>query len=180
MKNVLCLLFIFHSSQISMHLLHCLWAEIVVFRILDCNGIFGYKYIQLLPKLSNVRDKTVTRYWNGWFFSAIFSFSLVFFSLFLFLFAYFGSGVNCLVQQFETVWTVLNKFPTEYVYLISQALIIIYRWFWIRVRHSGVREKKRKHFNRMKKRKNLSNYGLSLCIVSAMWLLFYDLACIDL
>lgn len=78
-----------------------------------------YINIQLLPKLSNVHDKTVAMLLE-WL-----NFSCFFFSLFFL--ENFGSGVNyyyCIwCNSFETVWTVINKFPTEYVYLISQALI---------------------------------------------------------
>lgn len=88
-----------------------------------------YINIQLLPKLSNVRDKTVTILLKWLYFSCFFIllfFLVIFFLYFLvFFLENFVSGVNCLVQQFETVWTVINKFPTKYVYLINQALITV-------------------------------------------------------
>lgn len=87
-----------------------------------------YINIQLLPKLSNARDNTVTMLLKLFKKNCLFSFLSrdIFLNFFFSFFSeYFGSGVNCLVQQFETVWTIINKFPTEYVYLISQALITV-------------------------------------------------------
>lgn len=135
-----------------------------------------YINIQLLPKLSNVRDKAVTMLlkWLHFFFSS-----------FIFFFSeYCDSGVNCMGQQFETVWTVIHQFPTEYVYLISQAVITVDfdSMFVYYVRYSGPERREiKKQFQPNEKPKNLSNLDF-LCafflLCDCCFLIWCSLYCI--